>query len=200
MLMQRSNFERYWHDPRVNSLALYLRAGTSVATVVDAIRRNYESAQEYTFSSNRDLRHLVLKLFDQTFAVTQVLRIIAVFVAVIGIVLNLTVLVNERKREIGMLRAVGVGRNQVRFLIVAESQLIGIASLVVGLVAGWALSLVLTEVINKAFFGWSIPLRMPWKQLLLTPIWLLPVAAFASLLPANRATGPNIIELIRMDT
>src|SRR4029077_11730115 len=58
MLMQRSNFERYWHDPRVNSLALYLRAGTSVATVVDAIRRNYESAQEYTFSSNRDLRHL----------------------------------------------------------------------------------------------------------------------------------------------
>jgi putative ABC transport system permease protein len=98
-----------------------------------------------------------------------------------------------------MLRAVGVTRSQVRGLIIAESQLIGIASLSVGLVGGWALSLVLTEVINKAFFGWSIPLRMPWEQLLFTPIWLLPIAAFASLLPASRATKSNIIESIRMD-
>jgi putative ABC transport system permease protein len=200
MLMQRSNFERYWHDPRVNSLALYLRAGASVEAVIDAIRRSYARAQDYTFSSNRDLRHVVVEVFDQTFAVTQVLRVIAVFVAVIGIVLNLTVLVNERKREIGMLRAVGVARDQVRCLIVAESQLIGIASLFVGLIAGWALSLVLTEVINKAFFGWSIPLRLPWEQLLFTPIWLLPIAALASLLPASQATGANIIESIRMDT
>jgi len=200
MLMQRSNFERYWHDPRVNSVALYLRAGASVETLIDAIRRNYARAQDYSFSSNRDLRHVVVELFDQAFAVTQVLRVIAVFVAVIGIVLNLTVLVNERKREIGMLRAVGVARNQVRCLIVAESQLIAIASLFVGLSAGSALSLVLTEVINKAFFGWSIPLRMPWEQLLFMPIWLLPIAALASLLPATQAAGPNIIESIRMDT
>ena len=168
--------------------------------LIGAIRKNYASARDYTFSSNRDLRHVVVELFDQTFAVTQVLRVIAVFVAVIGIVLNLTVLVNERKRELGMLRAVGVARSQLRCLIVAESQLIGIASLFLGLIAGWALSLVLTEVINKAFFGWSIALRIPWEQLLLTPIWLLPIAALASLLPASQATGPNIIESIRMDT
>src|SRR5206468_569579 len=122
---------------------------------------------------------------DQTFAVTRVLRVIAILVAVIGIVLNLTVLVNERKREIGMLRAVGVARNQIRGLIIVESQLIGIASLVVGLVAGCALSFVLTEVINKSFFGWTIALQLPWDQILLTPTWLLPVAAFASLLPAG---------------
>ena len=200
ILMQRSNFERYWHDPKVNSLALYLRPGTGVEAVIGAIRKNYASARDYTFSSNRDLRHVVVELFDQTFAVTQVLRVIAVFVAVIGIVLNLTVLVNERQRELGMLRAVGVARSQLRCLIVAESQLIGIASLFLGLIAGWALSLVLTEVINKAFFGWSIALRMPWEQLLLTPLWLLPIAALASLLPASQATGPNIIESIRMDT
>ena len=199
MLMQRSTFEQYWHDSRVNSVALYLRPGTKAKAVADSIRRNYAKAQDYRFSLNRDLRHAVVELFDQTFAITHVLRVIAVFVAVIGIVLNLAVLVDERKREIGMLRAVGVTRSQVRGLIIAESQLIGIASLSVGLLGGWALSLVLTEVINKAFFGWSIPLRMPWEQLLFTPIWLLPIAALASLLPANRATKSNIIESIRMD-
>lgn len=199
MLMQRSTFEQYWHDSRVNSVALYLRPGTRAEAVADSIRRNYAKAQDYRFSLNRDLRHAVFELFDQTFAITHVLRVIAVFVAVVGIVLNLAVLVDERKREIGMLRAMGVTRSQVRGLIIAESQLIGIASLSVGLVGGWALSLVLTEVINKAFFGWSIPLRIPWEQLLFTPIWLLPIAAFASLLPARRATNANIIESIRMD-
>ena len=199
MLMQRRTFEQYWHDSRVNSVALYLRPGTRAEAVADSIRRNYAKAQDYRFSLNRDLRHAVFELFDQTFAITHVLRVIAVFVAVVGIVLNLAVLVDERKREIGMLRAMGVTRSQVRGLIIAESQLIGIASLSVGLVGGWALSLVLTEVINKAFFGWSIPLRIPWEQLLFTPIWLLPIAAFASLLPARRATNANIIESIRMD-
>jgi putative ABC transport system permease protein len=199
MLMQRRTFEKYWHDSRVNSLALYLRPGASVEKVVDAIRKDYPNAQDYSFSSNRDLRRAVVELFDQTFAVTHVLRVIAVLVAVIGIVLNLTVLVNERKREIGMLRAVGVARNQIRGLIIVESQLIGIASLVVGLVAGCALSFVLTEVINKSFFGWTIALQLPWDQILLTPTWLLPVAAFASLLPAGQASAANIIEAIRMD-
>jgi putative ABC transport system permease protein len=80
-----------------------------------------------------------------------------------------------------------------------ESQLIGIASMVLGLVAGWPLSLVLTEVINKAFFGWTIALHVPWEQLLLTPAWLLPVVTLASLLPAGQASAANIIEAIRMD-
>jgi putative ABC transport system permease protein len=199
MLMQRKTFEKYWRDARINSLALYLRPGTNVQFVADAIRKNFANSKEYTFSLNRDLRHAVTELFNQTFAVTQVLRIVAVFVAVIGIFLNLTVLVSERRREIGTLRAVGVSRQNICGLVVVESQLIGIASLGIGLAAGWALSIVLTEVINKAFFGWSIPLRMPWEQLLLTPIWLLPVAALASLLPARQAIDSNIIESIRIE-
>jgi ABC-type lipoprotein release transport system permease subunit len=63
-----------------------------------------------------------------------------------------------------------------------------------------ALSIVLTEVINRAFFGWTIALQVPWKQLLLTPVWLLPVAALASFLPARQASEASIIEAIRMDT
>src|SRR5262249_5180722 len=96
MLMQRRTFEQYWRDSRVNSVALYLRPGVGAKAVADSIRRNYAKAQDYRFALNRDLRHAVVELFDQTFAVTHVLRIIAVFVAVIGIVLNLAVLIDER--------------------------------------------------------------------------------------------------------
>ena len=149
--------------------------------------------------ANRALRDAVVAIFNQTFAVTQILRFIAVLVAVIGIVLNFTVLVKEREREIGTLRAVGVSRPQIRGLIIWESLLVGVMALLLGVITGIALSVVLTEVINKAFFGWTIPLQIPWDQLLWTPVWLLPAAALASLLPANQASRRNIIEAVRMD-
>ena len=51
--------------------------------------------------SNRDLRTRVFEIFDQTFAVTYVLRTIAVIVAIVGICLTLTTLIAERSRELG---------------------------------------------------------------------------------------------------
>ncbi len=199
MLMQRSNFERFWHDPRVNSVALYLRSGTNADQTIQALRAEYPNARDYSFYSNRALRDVVVELFNQTFAVTQVLRVIAVLVAVIGIALNFTVLVKEREREIGTMQAVGVSRTKICGLIVWESLFVGIAALLLGLATGGALSVVLTEVINRAFFGWTIPLRIPWAQILVTPIWLLSAAALASLWPANQASRRNLIDSIRMD-
>ncbi len=199
MLMQRANFEKYWRDSRVNSVALYLRPEADAEKLRQNIQTGYANAHDYSIYPNRALRDAVVAIFNQTFAVTQILRLIAVLVAVIGIVLNFTVLVKEREREIGILRAVGVSRSQVRELIIWESLLVGVMALFLGVITGIALSVVLTEVINKAFFGWSIPLQIPWDQLLWTPVWLLPAAVLASLLPANQASGRNIIEAVRMD-
>ena len=75
----------------------------------------------------------------------------------------------------------------------------GVAALLLGVATGGVLSIVLTEVINKAFFGWTIPLQIPWAQILVTPIWLLIAAAAAGYLPANQASRGNIIDSIRMD-
>jgi putative ABC transport system permease protein len=199
MLMQRANFEKFWHDSRVNSVSLYLRPGTDVKKMIKSIRIGFADARDYSVYSNRALRDAVVEVFNQTFAVTQILRLIAVLVAVIGIALNLTVLVKEREREIGTLRALGVSRRQVRGLIIWESLLVGIMAVLLGVVTGVALSVVLTEVINKAFFGWTIPFQIPWDQLLWTPVWLLPAAVLASLLPANQASRRNIIDAVRMD-
>jgi putative ABC transport system permease protein len=199
MMIKRANFEKIWGDSRVNSVALYLRRGTDVEKMIGSIRTGYAHARDYSVYSNRVLREAVVEVFNQTFAVTQILRLIAVLVSVIGIALNFTVLVKEREREIGTLRAVGVSRRQVRGLIIWESLLVGIMAVLLGMATGIALSVVLTEVINKAFFGWTIPLQIPWDQLLWTPIWLLPAAVLASLMPATQASRRNIIDAVRMD-
>jgi putative ABC transport system permease protein len=198
MLMQSENFEHYWHDTRAHSVAIYLKPGEDAEGFVQTIRSAYPKASDYSIRLNRQLRSLVEDVLDQTFGVTQVLRLIAVFVAVMGIILNALVLVKEREREIGALRAMGASRTRVGTLMLWESLFLGLVAILLGFAAGVALAIVLTRVINTAFFGWTVPLSFPWMQLFLVPCWFLPVTVIAALLPAHQAARTNLIDAIRI--
>ncbi|MBV9491601.1 MAG: ABC transporter permease, partial [Verrucomicrobia bacterium] len=197
VLMQRENFLRSWHEEGVHSLALYLRRGTDPEAVINDIRQREPAARFYALRANANLRRLVNSIFDQTFAVTYALRLVAALVAVIGIVLNLTVLVKERERELAIMRSLGALRGQVMGMILAEAVLLSLVALALGLGAGCVLAVVLTEVINKAFFGWTIPLEFPWEQLALAPFLLVPVSLLGGLWPAWRAANVPITDAIR---
>jgi putative ABC transport system permease protein len=197
LLMQRANFEKYWHDPRIHSIAAYLKSGVTPRQVMEQIRSSYPKAEAYAIRSNRELRGDVDRIFEQTFAVTYLLRGIAMIVAVIGITLNLTVLVKERERELAILRAVGSSIWQIIGLVLVEAFLLAAVSVAIGVVAGCALAFVLTEVINKTFFGWTVPLLIPWEQLGSIPLLLLAIALLAGLAPAIQAGRIAIIQAIR---
>ena len=188
IMMDRSNFDRAWKDRRVHSLALTLRDPSRAASLAAEFRNRFGTMGEYSVYTNADLRRRIMNIFDQTFAVTSVLRAIAVFVAVAGVVLSLTTLIIEREREIGVLCSQGASSGQIKALVFTEAGLIGLFASVVGIACGAAMAMVLTWVINKAFFGWTIELRYPLDVLLGTPLWIIPAAIAAAWLPALRAS------------
>ena len=155
--------------------------------MAEAFRSRFGGGGEYSIYQNRELKERVSEIFDQTFAVTSILRAIAITVAVVGVLLSLTTLVLERTREIGVLLALGSSSRQIRTLILSEAGLIGLCSSIVGTAAGCCLALVLTFVINKVFFGWSITLGYPVVSILVIPLWVIPTALLASLWPAYLA-------------
>jgi putative ABC transport system permease protein len=187
ILIDRGNYAAHWPPPGVHSAAVHLRDPSQADAVADALRARFGRDAEYAVYSNASLRRRILEIFDQTFAVTHVLRTISVIVAVLGVSLTLTTLVTEREREIGILRAVGASSRQVRHAFVAESALVGLLAGFTGIAAGACLAVVLTHVINLAFFGWTVQLRYPWDVLAWTPLWIMAAAAAAGLLPAARA-------------
>ncbi len=67
----------------------------------------------------------------------------------------------EREREIGVLRAIGASRRQVLGIFLGEAALIGLTASIVGLLSGSLLAVILTWVVNKAFFGWTIAFSYP---------------------------------------
>ena len=188
ILMDRDNYLAHWPDPGAHTSGVHLHHPQQADALGTELREKFGSDTEYAIYSNASLRQRIFEIFDQTFAVTYVLRTISVIVAVLGVSLTLTTLVTEREREIGIMRAIGSSSGQVRRAFLAESALIGLLASVVGLAAGACLAMVLTWVINLAFFGWTVQLRYPWDLMAWTPVWIIAAAALAGLLPATRAS------------
>lgn len=197
VLMANPRFTQSWQDLGPQSLAVYLKPGANPDQVVDQFLARFSLRGEFIAYSNRALRARIFEIFDQTFAVTYVLRTIALLVAVIGIFLSVTTVVAERQRETGMLRAVGASRGQIAQLFMTEAALIGIAASVLGIITGFALALVLTWVVNPAFFGWTIHLHIPWIAIATTPLWVIAATIFAAWWPAWRGALEPIATSVR---
>lgn len=195
-------FHHVWGVKGVHSLAIEFRPGTAPAQM-DRERAEFFSAfggkEAFICYSNRTLKARIVEIFNQTFAVTAVLKTISIVVAVGGVMLTLGILVLERSRDLGVLRSMGASTGQVMRVMLSEAALIGVTASLVGIVSGASLSLVLTWVINKAFFGWSIDLAFPWREMLLLPFWMTGAALLAGFFPALRATKISPATALRME-
>jgi putative ABC transport system permease protein len=78
-----------------------------------------------------------------------------------------------------------------------EAGMIGAVATLLGLASGLLLAMVLTWVVNPAFFGWTISLHLPWSSLLATPLWIIPAALLAAWHPAWRASRRPIATTVR---
>lgn len=195
-------FDRYLAitgDARVQSAAIHLLPDADPQAVADAIQPLLPETGRYLTYTRSGLRERVVEIFDQTFAVTYLLRSIAIAVAALGVVLTLSILVTEREREFGILRSVGMSRGQLIGMTVAEAVVLGLSAAVLGVVAGLALALILTYVVNVAFFGWTIAFAVPWGELIGAPFWIVATAALAACWPAWQATRQPISAAVRSE-
>jgi putative ABC transport system permease protein len=195
--MSTENFARFWHDDRVHSVAIYLRPNHRGEEVTKNLWSQFGPHRHFTIFSNQSLRRRIFEIFDQTFAVTYVLLAISLFVAITGIFLALTILITERQRKLAILRAIGASAGQIRTLLLSETAMLGLLAAVIGLASGICLALVLTGVINRVFFGWTIHFAFPWRALLFTPVWILAAAIVAGIVPAWRASRMALADNLR---
>ena len=199
ILMDAGLYRRLWGSDRTESLALYLRPGLSPDTLRPAILSAAGPAVLLSLTSNRALRRRVMTIFDQTFRITYALQAITVWVAVLGVINSLTALITQRAREIGILRAVGAEKRQVRKMVLWESGLLGLLGSSLGLACGLCLALLLTFVINKQFFGWSIRFALDPLLFGQTVLLIVGSAVLAGLAPARLAAGRLPAEAMRVD-
>ena len=135
--------------------------------------------------SGEELRNGILRLFDETFAITGVLLAIALMIAALGIATTLTVLVLDRTKELQTLLAVGAGRGQLRAMICWEAILMVLVGECLGAGCGLLLSHLLIFVINRQSFGWTFLYDVDWPFFAGSLPTILLTAILAAL-PASR--------------
>lgn len=199
LALSPATFARYFEPRGYRAASLYLAEGAAVSDVLAAFERTLNADDTLYARSNRDLREASLAIFDRTFRITGILRLLAVVVAVTGIVSALMALMLERSREYAILRAVGHTPRQLGLGMLGESGLTGLAAGLLALPIGVALCVLLIRVINLRSFGWSMQTVID-PALVAQSLLLAVVAALAAgLYPAWRLARIDVSAALRSD-
>jgi len=138
-----------------------------------------------------------LNTFDQTMGIFYVLGAALALPSLLALVNTLAISVLGRTREIGMLRAVGSTRRQIRRMVMAESLLLSAIGTALGIVAGVWLGYALVEATISV--GWPMPYFFPWAGILLTIAVGLGFGVLAAYIPARSAARLNVVDALHFE-
>ncbi len=184
--LSRATYDRYWDDPSIFSIGLFTHQDVDRERLIEDLRAQLSGHENVRWISNRDLREASLEIFDRTFVITEVLRLLAVVVAFIGVLTALMALQLERAREFGVLRANGLTPRQVAGLVIVQCGLMGSVAGLLSLPLGSALAVMLIHIINRRSFGWTLQMELPPSILVQALVLALAAAVLAGLYPAFR--------------
>lgn len=178
-------YQRFFDDPHLSSLGVYLPANADSEAMVATIRNQFPTTA-LLVRSNRTLRESSIAILDRTFAITNVLQLLATIVAFVGIFAALTAMQLERVREFGMLRAIGLDPRQLWQLVLSETGLMGLVAGLVALPVGTAMAWALIFVINRISFGWTLQFAFEPRIYLNAVLTAIVAALLAGIVPAWR--------------
>ena len=181
--------------PKAMLFYVRLRPGSDAIVVKNEIREKYGSTYALEMITSNDLMAEVETQTGRFFAVFDVIVYMAVLSATAGISATMLMNVNERRREIGMLRSQGMSNRQIFQLVVAESVFLGLVGYVVGIVAG--LFLLRSTTYFMSGMGLTIPFLMPWERMQFALMLAIGISILGVMYPSFRATRVNLIEVLR---
>ncbi|MBX3043644.1 MAG: FtsX-like permease family protein [Candidatus Kapabacteria bacterium] len=156
IMMELSTYRRYYNDSLLSGLAVFVKDKSQIDRIMDEIRIAAGEDLNFIVRSNRLLIDSSVEIFDRTFLITNVLQLLAIVVAFIGILSALMALQLEKARELGVLRAIGMIPAQLWKMVILQTGLMGLIAGILALPLGNILAYILIHIINRRSFGWSI--------------------------------------------
>lgn len=172
---------------------IFLDAGADKAQVESDIEQIVDQQPLVTLKDQAGYADEQRASINQLLYLIYALLGLAIVIAVLGIVNTLGLSVMERTREVGLLRAVGLSRRQLRRMITLESVTIALLGALLGIVLG----VIAGVAIQRALVDDGITeLAIPWVQMLVFVGLAGVIGVLAALLPARRASRMDILRAI----
>lgn len=185
-------------QPVYSSISVRVKNPSQVQPVEDAIKK-----MGFTTFSILDASRGLRQFFAVLYAFLGIFGSLALMVASIGIVNTLVMAILERRREIGIMKAIGASDGDVKKLFFAEAGAMGILGGIVGVALGWAIGQVINVGTNVYLKRQSLPPEHFWA----VPLWLVGgailfafvVSLVSGLYPAGRAARLDPVQALRYE-
>lgn len=197
--ISRTTYDRHWHTSGYDGIGLYGAAAVAPDDLVAAVMTELGRDTTLVINSTATIKATSLSIFDRTFLITELLRMIAVIVSFIGVLGALLAQQLERTREYGILRAIGFSNLEIVRTVLTQTALLGVTAAIVAIPLGILIGVILIEVINPRSFGWTMTMQIPLRLLLESFAIALLAALGAGLYPSYRATRIEPADAMRFE-
>jgi putative ABC transport system permease protein len=184
LVIALDTYRRLFADAALTSVGVHLAPGADEAEVADSIRAALGAGRASRVRSTAMIERISLAIFDRTFQVTEVLRLLAGIVAFLGILSAVMALELERERELATLRSLGMSTRELFTQILSQTGLLGLAAGIAAIPLGVTLAWLLVFVINRRSFGWTMDYTLTAEPMLAGLAMAVVAAALAGLYPA----------------
>jgi putative ABC transport system permease protein len=192
ILIDRSAFDRIFPNPQNGYVFVNVASGANPSATA-ALAKSLRPFSDVTVQTTTAWIKTQLNDIKTTLAVFYAFLALSVIVSLFGMVNTLVLSVFERTREIGMLRAVGVSRRQLRRMIRHES----VITALIGAALGLPLGVLLAAILTRALASQGISFHLPLTQLVIFTFVAVIAGISAAVLPAPRAARLNVHEALQ---
>jgi putative ABC transport system permease protein len=192
-------YRQYWDDDQIAAVAMILEPGQDVEAVSRGLETALSDVQRVLVRPNQALRAETLEIFDRTFAITAALQLMTTFVAFVGVLSAMMSLQLDKKRQLGILRAIGLTARQLWGLVVLETGLMGSVAGLFAMPTGYILAVILIYIINRRSFGWTLQMQLDPTPFIQAFVIAVAASLLAGLYPAHRIMNQKTAEAIRFE-
>ena len=192
-LLSLRDFEANYTDQQDVRVLITAAPGATTARARAAIEEVLAAFPNATVENRSEYKAQVKDQVDIALALVAILLGLAVIIAMLGIVNTLALSIVERTREVGLLRAVGMSRQQLRAMVRWESVIIAVIGGVLGVVVGMQIGSTLARSLGDVITG----VTFPWARLLLFLVFAVLAGVTAAVIPARRAARLDVLTAMR---
>ena len=196
--MRLDDYQSITGDKTINDMSLWIAPSGNA----DEVRKQIQAlpfSAALEIAEPGEIHQISMKIFDRSFAITYILEAVAIIIGLFGVAASFAAQTLARAKEFGMLRHLGVTRQQILLLLASEGALLTSMAIFIGFFLGLVISLILIFIVNPQSFHWTMQLHLPWNLLIATATILFLSAALTALVSGRFAVSGNAIRAVKED-
>jgi putative ABC transport system permease protein len=197
IFMDRARYAQLFGDDLIDICHVFLKPDRPPST--DPMLERYTNEKGLFLTDRYSLRQFLSELINRVYLLAYMQQMIVAVVAALGVITALLISVLQRKRELGLLLAVGATPGQVMRSVIAEAFLMGVFGTILGILIGLPMEWFVLKVMFVDESGFNLEMLIPWKETIGIAVASITLATVAGLLPAWRAIQTRIPDALQYE-